>query len=162
MGKQKWKGRTGLGLTASVILALGIGVAMAALIFSQTFPATGTGANTVLTTNCSSTPLTATVSDNETNASGAVLYTCGAPGSDPAFTATSSQPATPWFALPALNGTPVFGYVTDNATPSCSGPIAALTSGTPLAFTPGTYDYCLTYSQYPSAGIPTFGIQWTQ
>lgn len=39
---------------------------------------------------------------------------------------------------------------------------AILTSGSQVTFSSGSYDYCLSYSSYPSPGITAFTVSWSQ
>jgi hypothetical protein len=144
-----------------VAVALGIGVALAALIFVQTFPSTPSGALTIRTT-CVST----TLADNLTGtvpvaySAGSVLYTCptGAPPQTPAFNSTGTAPSTPTFTLPtdmtSLAYTP---FPADN----CYVGAVAITSGTPIVVPAGQYNYCGFYSSYPADGFASFTVSWS-
>jgi len=96
--------------------------------------------------------------------SGVILYNCGdntpaikipSPGLTPAM--------IPTFTLPRSSGTvgPLSVWSVTSGTP-CST-LIALTSGVAPHLHPGSYDYCLSYSNFPSSGgvIPSFTITWS-
>src|SRR5574340_353318 len=143
----------------AIVLAVAFYVAAAAL-FTQTFPATPPGTSVVVTTTCSALTQNGPTS-LVVGTSGTVLYTCGAPPSTTtnALTAIAGS-ATPTFALPAA-GTVSLSYVTHSSTATTCTAGTVLTSAVSTTFVAGAYDYCLSYSSYPSAGIATFTVSWT-
>jgi hypothetical protein len=128
--------------------------AVAVVLFAQTLPKTPSGQTPVLTTTCS------TLTQNGptsllTGMSGTVLYTCG---TGAAFTALAAS-ATPAFSLPAGAGS--LSYVAHTSGTTCTAG-TTLVSGSLTTFSAGSYDYCLSYPSYPSAGIASFTVQWSQ
>ena len=97
--------------------------------------------------------------------SGIVLYTCGE--NIPALSIPSppqlTPAVTPSFVLPQANGSvgPLSVWLVSSGT-ACSSTIT-LTSGSTPHLRPGSYDYCLAYSNFPSTGgtIPSFTITWS-
>lgn len=153
-GKRKTWTRTGkIGAVIVALLAISA-VAVAAILFTQTLPKTPGGHSPVLTTTCS-TLMQNGPTPPWTGASGTVLYTCGAAS---ALTAIAGS-ATPTFSLPS--GAVTLSYVVHSSSTTCTAG-TSLVSGSPTAFSAGSYDYCLTYSSYPSVGIAGFTIQWSQ
>ena len=104
--------------------------------------------------------------------SGALLFDCGTDLSSslplPAFSVSSSSVAIPTFATQGPSGStislaidPIPGSQTRG---DCAGTTTTITNGTPVSLTSSdTYDYCLSYSGFPSYGgsIPSFTTTWS-
>jgi hypothetical protein len=152
-GKRKPWTRTAK-IVAVVVAFLAISsAAVAVVLFAQTLPKTPPSQPPVLTTTCSILTQNGPTS-SITGTPGTVLYTCA---TDAAFTAIAGS-ATPTFVLPVAGS---LSYVAHSAGPTCTGG-TALASGSSMVFLAGSYDYCLSYSNYPSAGIAAFTVQWSQ
>lgn len=135
----------------------------AVVLFAHTFPTTGNGTQGVLTTTCS-TLLFNPPSSSIIGTAGTVLYECALPStSATALTVSTPGSADPGFTLPTNAGTVSLSLVTHSGTAvSCSGG-TVLSSGTSVSFTLGqSWDYCLSYTSYPSAGISSFQVTWSQ
>ncbi len=162
-------GRFGVPVGAIIALVLGAVVVLAIVLpFTQNAPPTPAGS--VLTTNCAGPALPLTQNGPTSiriGSAGTVLYTCGAPPSatTAAFSAGTGT-ATPTFTLPAA-GTVGLSIMAHSATATTCVAGTALTSaaavnfGGPAPAPPvGDYDYCLSYTAYPSAGIAAFTVSW--
>lgn len=133
-------------LAATIMIATVMG---ALFIQSFTFP---TSTPATVTSNCPT--VTSPTPSVTTGASGVLVFKCGAsPAFTPAFSSVAGA-ATPVFTLPT--GLTGVGYTPDSA-PSCPGTV--LTSNTPNTFTVGSWDYCVSYSNYPSTP-PSLSVSW--
>lgn len=150
--------------SAVAILIAAATIVAAATLFTHTFPATPAGATPVLTSTCvGGTLVMQTAVLPLTGTAGALRFDCGPLGTSgvTALTVAVSGSVTPSFALPAgATGVSLVTHVTTNA--QCSGG-TALTSGalTPLT-APASLDYCLSFASYPSGGIPTWSMTWSE
>ena len=140
-----------------IVLSIATAIVAGAALFLHTFPPTPQGVPPVLTTSCSTL-----VQNGPTSIivgqSGTVLYTCSSPPSPSsnALTAIAGS-ATPTFSLPGMS----LSIVQHSDSSSTCSPGVVLSSGIPTTFTAGSFDYCVAYDFYPSAGIASFTVSWS-
>lgn len=148
-----WKPALTFLIAAVIILSLSVAAVGLTIFFTHTLPATP-AAQTV-STQC------LTVQQNPSTtllgSSGTVFYNCASP-SGPIFSATGGS-ATPSFASPLGLVLSVVSFVSGAS--SCSGG-TALASGVSISLPAGGYDYCGTFSSYPSSGFASFTVSWSQ
>jgi hypothetical protein len=92
--------------------------------------------------------------------SGSILFRCR--GAAQAFTSNGGGPVTPTFTLPAPYTTLTIVPHDPQATDCPSQAGIALTSGTPVSLAGGNYDYCTSFANPPSTGLPQFTVTWSQ
>lgn len=126
----------------------------AALLFTHTVPSVTVTAPAMSTT-CAGTTLTASTTSITSGTSGSITLQC--PGPVAVFTSTGG-PDTPSFTLPAGYTSLTITAFSNTNLPCTAG--TALTSGTPIAIAPGSYEYCLIYTN-PSSAIPSFTVSWS-
>ncbi|TMI21038.1 hypothetical protein E6H31_07340 [Candidatus Bathyarchaeota archaeon] len=128
-----------------------------ATLLQHTFPATPGGSSQVITTIC--TTLTLETVGMVTSFSESMLFNCGL--SAAAITGNRDGTSTPTFTLPAgANSLSLVNHM-DNAI-ICGGG-SNIASGSPHAFSAtDSLDYCLTSNSYPSGGIASFKVTWSQ
>ena len=125
-------------------------------LLQHTFPATPSGSSQVITTTC--TTLTLETVGMVTGFSETMLFNCGL--SVAAITGNGDGTSTPTFTLPAGTSLSLVNHV-DNAV-FCSGG-NTIASGSPRTFSAtDSLDYCLTSNSYPSGGIASFKVTWSQ
>lgn len=123
----------------------------------HTFPATPTGSLQVVSSTC--TTLTLETIGMITGVPETMLFNCGP--TTAALTSSSSGPSTPTFTLPPQANSLSLVPHLDNVD-LCTGG-TQLTSGTAHTFASGeSLDYCLTSNSYPSGGIASFTVTWSQ
>jgi hypothetical protein len=126
-------------------------------LFQHSFPATPSGTLPVISSTC--TTLTLETAGMITGVPSTMLFNCGL--SAAALTSSSSGPSTPTFTLPPQATSLSLVAHVNNALVCTGG--SPLTSGTAHTFTSGeSLDYCLASNSYPSSGIPTFTVAWSQ
>ncbi len=142
------------------IIAIGFLIADAGLAFASTFlfthnlPATPSASAPAISTQCSA--FQAFESTTIQGTAGTVLYSCSS--SVPSFT-TSGSAAIPSFSAPVGLALSVVSYVAGSQ--SCTGG-TLLTPGSSISLASGGYDYCGSFSSYPSGGFPGFSVSWSQ
>jgi len=142
---------------ALVLAVVAISGVYGVTLFQHTFPATPSGSLPVISSTCTS--LTLETTGMITGVLATMLFNCGPTVA--AITSSSSGSSTPTFTLPP-QATSLSLVAHVNSVSICTGG-TALTSGTTRTFTSGqSLDYCLTSSSYPTGGIPTFTVTWSQ
>ena len=126
-------------------------------LFQHTFPATPSGTLPIIASTCTTQTLETT--GMITGVPASMLFNCGPMAA--AITSSSAGASTPTFTLPAQAAS--LSLVTHvNNLNICTGG-SPLTSGTAHTFTSSqSLDYCLTSNRYPTGGIPTFTVTWSQ
>jgi hypothetical protein len=142
---------------AGALVALMITGVYGATLFQHSFPATPPGGSQVIGSSC--TTLTLETAGMITGFSEEMLFNCGA--TTPAITSGAGGTSTPTFTLPAgATSLSLVNHV--NNAIICSGG-SSLTSGVAHTFASGdSLDYCLASSSYPSNGIASFTVTWSQ
>ncbi len=158
---------------ASIVLSGMIASVYAVGLFTHNFP--GIQAVSVLTTACgtgSSKLIPSNPGPIPTGSTGTILFNCPPPtGSNvngPALTAAAAATTTPSVSatLPTGVTLALVSYV-QGATTCTAGTGTPIASGTPITFggagpATGDYNYCMSYTAFPSGGIPAFSITWSQ
>ena len=163
-------GKKQLVIVAFVISGLVTSV-FAVGLFTHNFP--GINSQSVLTTACG-TGTSKLVASNPgpipIGSSGTILFNCpppiGSTTNAPSLTAAAPGTVTPSISAPLPTGMTLALTGDIPGSTTCSGG-SPITSGTPMIFggtglATGSYDYCLSYSAFPSSGIPGFSITWNQ
>lgn len=142
---------------AGILVAVMVTGVYGATLFQHNFPATPPGGSQIISSACT-TP-TLETAGMITGFSEEMLFNCGATA--PAMTSSASGSSTPTFTLPA--GATSLSLVSHvNNAILCSGG-SSLTSGVAHTFASGdSLDYCLASSSYPSNGIASFTVTWSQ
>ncbi len=165
--EERKRSRTKLKVAIALLLvaiAIGSGVIVSQQIFSThplPLPAPG------ISTSCSTLSLlSSSLLTNNTGTfvragtSGSILFRCGAEAQ--AFTSNGGGPVTPTFTLPAPYTTLTIVHHDPQATDCPSQAGISLTSGTPVSLARGNYDYCTSFANPPSTGLPQFTVTWSQ
>src|SRR6266571_5607075 len=144
-----------LGVIALVVLGTsGTAYGLTAL-FSHNVPSV-TVTTPALSTTCASATLAASPATIFSGTSGTVTLQC--PGPVAVFTSTGGSD-TPGFTLPTgYTSLTLTSFINTNS--PCT-PGTALTTGTPVTISAGSYEYCLTYASPSSGTVPSFTISWS-
>ena len=92
--------------------------------------------------------------------SGSILFRCR--GAAQAFTSNGGGSVTPSFTLPPPYTTLTIVPHDPQATDCPSQGGISLKSGTPVSLARGNYDYCTSFANPPSTGLPEFTVTWSQ
>jgi hypothetical protein len=148
------KKKYAIAIMLAVVLVTGVS---GAILIRHTFPATPSGGSQIVTSTC--TTLTLETTGMLTGFPEQMLFNCGP--TSPAITGNAAGSATPTFTLPAGASSLSLVAHLDNGILCTGGSV--LTSGTAHAFSAGdSLDYCLGSNSYPSNGIASFTVTWSQ
>jgi len=152
--KFTFKNRYAIAIILTIVMVTSVS---AVTLFQHTFPATPSGSSQAITSTC--TTLTLETTGMITGFPESMLFNCGPTAA--AITSSSGGTSTPTFTLPA--GATSLSLVSHvNSVTVCTGG-SSLTSGTGHGFTASeSLDYCLGSNSYPSGGIASFTVTWSQ
>ena len=150
----KFRGRYAIALMLAVLTITGV---YGVTLFQHTFPATPSGTLPVISSTC--TTLMLETAGMITGVPETMLFNCGLTAA--AITSSSGGTSTPTFTLPP-QATSLSLVAHASGVNICTGG-SPLANGTAHTFTSGqSLDYCLATTSYPTGGIPTFIVTWSQ